>query len=292
MTKPVIIIIGAGLTAVLFALVEFAPEIGLGGRVFMVAFAWAFLSFAIWSIADLFKGNEYAEERRAAAAQPIEPSRDLTEAEVARVAHIVAVMGKHGIFAPQIPDPELLHAGVVHSLDNLSPADIFDTLGELHYYHPAVPDDVFWDNIAMVPSHGEHNATQLAQEIADIDRLTRGVLNLTDEAIRWSANLRSTDVELAITVNGAPLHLTWRAAPKYASTVPHVALARAYAELRTGYRLATYWVDRGMWLMRLADGAVEALNAELGLNSAGGEGFGWLDAEEPFAADDPVAPLP
>ena len=143
----------------------------------------------------------------------------------------------------------------------------------------------------MVPSHGEQDAGVLAEQIADIDRLTRGILNLTDEAIRWPADVRKADVELAITVNGAPLRLTWRAAPKYVSTVPHVALAQAYAALGTGHRLATYWVDRGMWLMRLADGAVEALNTELGLNPETGEAFGWLDEEAPFAAGDP-SPLP
>lgn len=231
MTKATVIIIGAVLTAILFALIEFAPEIGLGGRLFMIAFAWAFISLGIWSFIDLFKWKERAEERRAAAVAPIEPSRDLTEVEVARVAAIVAVMGRHGIFAPHIPDPALLHAGVLHAIENLTPGDIFDTLGELHYYHPAVPDDVFWDNIAMVPSHGEQGASDLASQIVDIDRLTRGVLNLTGEAIRWPANVRTTDVELAITINETPMQLAWRAAPKYASTVPHVALARAYAAL-------------------------------------------------------------
>ncbi len=288
-TRP--LTIGAVLTAILFALVEFEPGASWAVKALMVAFAWAFLSYGVWVFADLFKWRGDTEQRRAAALEPILPSRDLTEAEVARVAHIVAVMGKYGMFAPQIPDPALLHAGVVHSLDTLSPADILDALGELHYYHPAVPDDAFWDNLAIVPSHGEQDAGVLAEQIADIDRLTRGALSLTNEAIRWPADVLSGNVELSLDVNGGAMRIFFSAADKHLSTVPHVALARAYAALGTGYRIATYWTDHGMWLMRLADGAVEALNAELGLDPETGEAFGWLDGEAPFAAGDP-SPLP
>jgi hypothetical protein len=69
--------------------------------------------------------------------------------------------------------------------------------------------------------------------------------------------------------------LAYDGAGKYLSTVVHVALARILRERRTGRRLA--------WLWRaLPAGGVGKLNTALG--PAAGEGWEWVDEQEPVAA--------
>jgi hypothetical protein len=280
--------ISALLTAILFALVEFSPETPLIAKALMIVFIWLFIGYGLWMVADIpsaIRGLSAISKGRSAqstmtSVEDIAASKELEADAAAALAALVATMARHGIFAQHVPDPELLHPGVV-DFGGVSPAGVFEALSELHYYHPEIPADAFIANLAMLTSHGEQGVETLAQEIADIDRLTHGALGLTNEAIHWPVNVRSSEAELRITMNGEPTVLRWRALDKYLSTVPHVALARAYAALGTGYRLATLWTDRGAWIMRLANGAVEALNNELGLKT---EVFGWLDEEDPMAA--------
>jgi hypothetical protein len=76
--------------------------------------------------------------------------------------------------------------------------------------------------------------------------------------------------------------LAYDGAGKYLSTVVHVALARILRERRTGRRLAWLWSDQGVWLTALSAGGVEKLNTALG--PAAGEGWTWVDEQEPVAA--------
>jgi hypothetical protein len=286
--------IGALLTAILFALVEFSLETPPLAKGLMIVFIWLFISYGLRMVADLLstvrdlltisKGR--SPQSGLTSVEDIAASKELEADDAVALSTMVAAMARHGIFAPEVPDPTLLHPGIA-DFGEVSPAGVFEALGELHHYHPDIPEDAFAANLAMLSSHGEQGVEALAGEIADFDRLTHGALGLADEAIHWPANVRTSEAELRITMNGEPTVLRWRALDKYLSTVPHVALARAYAALGTGYRLATYWTDRGAWVMRLADGAVEALNVELALDPATSNTFGWLDKEQPMAAGDP-----
>jgi hypothetical protein len=306
--KRIAITLGIGglLNAILFALIEFSPDTNAAAKVLMILFGWLFISYGLWSFADvpaalrdLFVLFRSRPQRPApspmgvqqghpvlASVEEIAESKTLDAEQTAALAEMVAVLARHGVFAPRIPDPALLHPSIA-DYGAVDPGAVFGALSELHYYHPAIPEDSFMANLAMLTSHGEQGAETLAEEIADIDRLTQGALGLADEALCWPADIRAEEAELRITINGAPTVLRWRALDKYLSTVPHVALAKTYAALGTGFRLATYWTDQGAWIMRLADGAVEALNAELGLDPATSDPFGWLDEEEPIAAGDP-----
>ena len=281
------LVIGAALTALLFAPVDFAPGFVTPVKVFMVLLVWLFISYGVWSfaawpsairdLASVIGPRPPAPAR--SSVEAIAASKTLDPADAAALDTMVATLARHGVFAPRVPDPALLHPGVADYGD-VSPEAVFSALSELHYYHPAIPDDAFMANLAFAPSHGEQGVEALAGQIADIDRLTSGALGIDGEAIRWPADVRATDVELDLRINNAPLRLRWRAAAKYLSTVPHVALAQAYRRLATGQRLASVWTDEGLWLMRLPDGAVTALARD------GVTGFGWLDEQAPVAAGD------
>ena len=87
---------------------------------------------------------------------------------------------------------------------------------------------------------------------------------------------------LRLTVDGEERVLDYPGAPKYLSTVLHVALARIARDRRSERRLAWLWSDQGVWLAGLRDGDVERLNAVLG--RAAGEGWEWVDEQPPTAA--------
>jgi hypothetical protein len=89
------------------------------------------------------------------------------------------------------------------------------------------------------------------------------------------------DVRLRITSDGAERVLDYRGIAKYLSTVLHVELARILRGRATGSRLAWLWSDQGVWVACLPDDTADGLNAELG--PAAGEGWEWVDEQEPVA---------
>jgi hypothetical protein len=315
-------LISAVLTAVLFAVVEFSPAAGLGERLLVIVFAWAFIGFAVHAFADLAKvpgdlrqifkqpnrpkatvagvfgaakttagviGNAIAPPNPVAPYTPPEP----TDAELAEVEAALAPLAAAGVFQPQVPDPALVFAGVADCGEPITPEAIFNALNEMHYYHPDADAADYMANLAFVDSKTEQSAELLSSYIADFDALTDGALAITVNAIDHPpfAEADSRDVIIDLVVSGAPLRVQYRGGAKYLSTYLHVALAKAYQALGRGDAIATFWTDQGVWLTRLHDGAVATLNAALGLDDPDSPyQFGWLHAEEPFAAGDPVTP--
>lgn len=93
---------------------------------------------------------------------------------------------------------------------------------------------------------------------------------------------------IRLTTDAGEQVLAYDGAGTFLSTVVHVALARTLRARRTGRRLAWLWDDQGVWLSGLTDGTVERLNAALG--PAAGEGWEWVDEQEPTAAGEMYPP--
>ena len=108
-------------------------------------------------------------------------------------------------------------------------------------------------------------------------------LDLTDRA--GSGRVRTV---VRLVVDGAEQVFAYDGAAKYLSTEVHVALARIMRERVSGLRLAWLWSDQGVWLSGLPDGSVDGLNTALG--AAAGEGWQWVDEQEPVAAGEMYEP--
>ena len=310
--------IGAILTAILLLVVDFDPAMTMGGRALISLFAWAFISFFLWSLRGLVKVPDdfrmaMAERRRANGAGPgalrtgalaagvvgkavmsdSHPDRyvapELAREQQDAVRAMVAAMAAAGLFQPAVPDPELLFAGVADWGEPLTPEAIFAALDELHYHHPDIDEAAYMGNLAFVDSKAEQGAALIEHHIRDFDALTGAALAIRIDRIDHPSfdQTATRDVLINLTVGGAPMVVRYRGATKYLSTQLHVALAQAYRALGRGDAIATYWTDQGVRLTRLSDGAVEALNAALGLSGttlSDAGPFAWLHSEAPFAA--------
>ena len=91
-----------------------------------------------------------------------------------------------------------------------------------------------------------------------------------------------------LVVDDAEQVLAYDGAAKYLSTELHVAWPGFCVSARPGCRLAWLWSDQGVWLSGLPDGAVDGLNTALG--AAAGEGWQWVDEQEPTAAGEMYPP--
>lgn len=299
--KLICLAIGAVLALILFQLIPFAPEIGLGGRILMIVFGWLFLSFGLWTMRDLIALGRDLSAPRPVRAATQESARvaeqagftaatpDIPPARQDDIRHVVAALASHGVFAPQVPDAALLFAGTPDFGGGATPEGIFGALSELHYYHPDVDDAAFFGNLVLHPSHAEQNADTIAEQIADFEQLTGGGLAITTTRIAWPADdaLATQDVVVELMIAGEPVTLHWRSAAKYLSTTLHTAIALRYQALNRGDAIATYWTDRGVWLMRLRDGAAQALNSELKLDDTMHDLFGWLHNDTPMESGRP-----
>ncbi len=219
----------------------------------------------------------------ALAAHPI-----LSPKRQARVRRIVKIMTKHGIFAPDSPDPNLLFAGVADEGGPIGYDSILSAMAEVSYYHPDCAPDRWMANIVFLGAQVEQTAEYIQDQIQQIGAISNGVLKVTD--IHVSAPFpkigNSVPTDIHFTVNGEAASLNYNGAVKYLSTyVPH-ALAIRFSAQSAGYRLAWLWTDTGPFVTALRDDAVEALNSGLKLGARAPNRWEWIDQDEPYAAGD------
>lgn len=217
----------------------------------------------------------------------------LAPARKGLVRRVVTLLGDEGVFAPEVPDPAMLFEGVADWDGPVTQAAVLGALAEANYWHPGFDPERCMANVVMHDSHAEQFEETLRRQIADLERLAGGALDIRDVAI--DLTLRDgpgphPPCTIGMTVNGEPVTLTYAPAGKYLSSHIHVALARALKAADCGKRLAWLWCDQGAWIACLADGAVERLNAGPGFDKAGFDGWDWIDASDPFAAGDTVLP--
>jgi len=155
---------------------------------------------------------------------------------------------------------------------------------EAAFWHPGFQASQYAANLAFHDSHVEQFADVLQAQVDDVVRLTGGGLAGLSVGFEVGepGETGRVPTRRRLTVDGEERVLDYPGAPKYLSTVLHVALAGVARERRPERRLAWLWSDQGVWLSGLADGAVERLNADLG--PAAGEGWEWVDEQQPTAA--------
>ena len=203
------------------------------------------------------------------------------ERELDRVA---AVLADAGVFAPRAPEPAELSEAVADAGEPVLAETVLMAAEEAGFHHPGFRAADHSANLAFHDSHGEQFADTLRDQVDDVVRVAGGGLagvSVVVEVGDAGATGR-VPTRLRITGAGDERLLDYDGAPKYLSTVLHVALARILRERRSGRRLAWLWSDQGVWLSSLADGDVERLNAVLG--AAAGEGWEWVDEQSPTAA--------
>jgi hypothetical protein len=291
-TGLVVAAIGVVVALGVFLFMDFSAGTGTGAKLFFSLVLGGFAAFGAWSFAGIpalvmdiagwVRGTGKAKPKATHHSGPLPILSPRRQGDVRR---IVRVMAAHGLFVPEVPDPALLFAPVAERDEPVKPDILLDALGEVDFYHPGTDADRWMGNLVMHASHGEQDE---AQQIADIARLAGDALDLRDVVVRRGGQ-RIAPVELAMTVNGEAVTLGYMAHAKYLSTHIHHALAVRLRAGGSGKRLAALWVaDQGVWLSVLADGAVEALNADLKLGPRASCAWSWVDEEMPFAAGDAI----
>ena len=200
------------------------------------------------------------------------------------LGRVVRVLADAGVFAPRVPDPADLRGPVADHGEPVTAAAVLAALHEADYYAPGFDASAYSAHLAFHDSHVEQFADVLQDQVDDLVRLSGGALADVAVAVELGGRAGSARVptRIRLTVDGAGTVLAYDGAGKYLSTVVHVALAGILSARATGRRLAWLWNDQGVWLTALPDGAVDELNTALG--PAAGEGWEWVDEQEPTAA--------
>lgn len=238
-----------------------------------------------WGVRSWRDGNRKTAAPVAPSAAPTgRPAPELSLEGERELARVVGVLADAGVFAPRTPDPAQLRAPVADQGEPVTAYTVLAALHEADYYVPGFNAVAYSANLAFHDSHTEQFADTPVEQVDDLVRLAGGGLAGVTVAVELTDRDRPPGVPIRVrlTVDGVEQVLTYLGAPKYLSTVVHVALARILRERATGLRLAWLWNDQGVWLSGLPDGAVEQLNAALG--PAAGEGWEWVDEQEPTAA--------
>lgn len=283
--------LAAGIFTVIlfFFFVPFGEGTGMGARIFFSILMGAFitggaaviLSF-VRDLAGLFRRREAP---RTVPSSPHRPPPELAPARKAAVRKVVAVMAEHGLFAPEVPDPALLYAGVADMDESVKPDTILSVLEEANYYNPDADPAAWMANLVMHDSKAEQDE---AEQIADLVRLANGGVAVDDLRIDHGPEVaRCIPVTITMTVNGEPLSLAYAGDAKYLSTHLHHALATRLDAANTGHRFAWLWTDQGAWISALPGGAVEALNAAFKLTPQSRCCWEWVSDAAPMAAGDP-----
>jgi hypothetical protein len=215
--------------------------------------------------------------------RPADPPRLSPEGE-RELARVVGVLAVAGVFAPRVPEPADLRSPVADRGEPVTADGVLAALDEADYYVPGFDAAAYSANLALHVSHGEQFAEVLREQVGDLVRLAGGGLDEVTATVDLMDRTGTARVPTVVrlVVDGAEQVLAYDGAVKYLSTEVHVALARLLRERATGLRLAWLWSDQGVWLSGLPDGAVDGLNTALG--AAAGEGWQWVDEQEPVAA--------
>jgi hypothetical protein len=197
---------------------------------------------------------------------------------------VVALLAAAGVFAPRAPDPAQLSEAVADAGEPVLAETVLMAREEAEFWHPGFRSADHSANLAFHASHVEQFADDLQAQADDVVRLAAGGLAGVSVAVEIGDPDAdgSVPTRLRVAVDGEERVLDYPGAPKYLSTVLHVALAGVVRDRRSERRLAWLWSDQGVWFAGLADGVVERLNAVLG--EAAGEGWEWVDEQQPTAA--------
>lgn len=279
----------AALVMVLF--VPFSADTSFGGKLFFSVVIGALAAYGAWSLmgvpALLAAGFSFLRygAKRLKPARPAHhqgPLPELSANKQAQVRRMVKAMGTVGVFAPQMPDPAKLYAGMADYPYPVSPFAILSALGEANYYHPDFDPAPCLGNLAFHDNQVEAPSERIADMIRDMERLSAGALVIEglavdQQIVDGTREVRST---ATMTVNGVPLTIDETHPYKYFPLTLHPALA---ARMPHNRRFASLWSDSGAFLTVLAPGGVEAMNAAMKLDPSRHETWEWIGPDAPQA---------
>lgn len=269
--------------------------------------AWVSLGFGLLALAALAAVRMGWLRPRAPsganrAATPAEPPPvhrtpipSLSPADAALVDRTVAILGRAGVFAPEVPDPPDLYPAAADRDAPVSVIDVLRCVDEAAYWTPGFDPGRYCDNLAHHWTQVEQEPDYLGEQAADLARLAGGAVSVAVAEVRQDVppdGGRRTPTRIRLVVAGRPLALDYAGTTKDLSTVLHVALSRALHAAGAPRRIAFLTEDGHLTLTGLTDRDLIGLNAELGLppsDPGGSGGWTWIDETPPYAAGDDAA---
>lgn len=220
------------------------------------------------------------------------PAPALSPEGQGRVAELVVVLGRAGVFAPEVPDPQVLEAAVASRGEPVTAQDLLLCLGEVGYGVPEADTSRYSANLAHHENQVEQWSDTLLEQVADLARLAGGTVAVevlgVDQRL-LDVPLGGVHTRLELAVGGPPpdhVVLDYRGLAKYLSTVLHVELARALRRAGAPRRLAWLREDAILLTGLPPHTDLNRLNADLGLPPSeplGWGGWTWVDECEPEA---------
>lgn len=98
------------------------------------------------------------------------PAPALSPEGQGRVAELVAVLGRAGVFAPEVPDPQVLEAAVASRGEPVTAQDLLLCLGEVGYGVPEADTSRYSANLAHHENQVEQWSDTLLEQVADLAR--------------------------------------------------------------------------------------------------------------------------
>lgn len=216
-TAAILLAIGGAAALAMFLLVRFPADTALGTKLFFSAVIGGFAAFGAWSLAglaDIVRALADWIRGRGRTAPPrgnhhVGPLPELSPARKSGVRRIVTALGAHGVFAPDVPDPALLYAGVADADDSVSIELVIAAACEVDYYHPGTDPARFLGNLVMLDTKAGQDPDYLRQQVADLARIAGPGFDVSDVVVDaiWPPAGRTMPVRIAMRVNGAPLEI-------------------------------------------------------------------------------------
>lgn len=279
--------IAPGLSSLVFIAIPLGILAATGSLNWIGWVSLAFGTLGLFASVALVMGWTIGPQPRPRRSKPFAPPKPvhhkgplptLSPARKGQVRRAVQVMADAGVFAPQTPDPAILYPGAAEQDEKVESDTILLALVEADYYHPDFDPMSCMANVTLHDMQVETFADYYEAVIADLVRLSRGALTVTDLAITQTDSPqgdRMVRTCVAMTVNGEPLTLEADHHIKYFDPFVHQALA---ARMPADLRFAWLWVDQGAFVTALPPGAVEAMNAALKLTDKSRCHWEWVAA--------------
>jgi hypothetical protein len=221
--------------------------------------------------------------------RPDPPSEEvLSAADRDTVQHILDVLCASGVLAGPSPDPAYLYPGVVEEGLPVRVEGVLATVWEAAVLYADMRLEDYTHNLVRHDFQVEQFADALEKQVADLARLTTGMLRVVVERIEQTTTADGLRTRVWMRIDGVLRVLDYLGHPKRLSTVIHVEVARALRACGSSRRMAWLWSDQGQWITTLAMD-VEQLNAELGIGPDAPDCFSWwewVDEATPLAAGD------
>ena len=217
------------------------------------------------------------EQNRKVTPSPI--VRSLNDSDrVAAVAHSAAFQ-RFGVLAEGVEETDWFLQACADAISPgrpLTPDDVLSVFDELSYYEPNLDRSEVAPNLSRIELEFEGDLDDVMRSLDLLIELIQPDVKVTTELVADRLQLEvgraSATVEMGSILSDGSVNGYYVAA--------YVALAELYRRNKTGFRLAIMASDFSGYVVRIPEGSVDELNAELGLGSSDYNQLVWLDLPE------------